>query len=244
MPKEIKEKDFYKLIPAMPYEDEHQNIDKTAKQCFQLAQSMCAERDEIIEEHRDYHHQYETEIAYLEGELSELEDKYEKRDVEIKTLKYTLQVANSFAKDNRELQQELDLTNKQCKFDLGEVRRDLIETHTKQLESKDKELAQLKSKSKITDEEIMLILMNFSKDHNVNPNSIKIANWWKSDNVKWMRDKIAPVESGKTILKVGRFELFEVTGSVFNGSPTIKLKTITEDEGTTIDLDELFEREM
>jgi len=44
-------------------------------------------------------------------------------------------------------------------------------------------------------------------------------------------------------LKVGRFELSDATSEHFNGKPTIWLKT-NEGEGTTIDLEKLFDREM
>jgi len=49
MAKEITEKDFYNLIPAMSHEDEHENADKTARLCFQLAQQMCDQEGEKVE---------------------------------------------------------------------------------------------------------------------------------------------------------------------------------------------------
>lgn len=45
------------------------------------------------------------------------------------------------------------------------------------------------------------------------------------------------------VLKIGRFEVFEMKEDMFKGKPTIFLRTETG-EGTGIDLEKLFEREM
>jgi len=222
MAKEIKKDDFYAAVI-----DGHNHIHPlttTVHKCFQLAQQMCAERDE--------------EIKNIKKDYGTLSNNYCKVFAELKQLKSMENLLRNIgqqAMDEREvLIKAFDAVRKEFKG-----RTWLMEGRGCYPYNDDR-----------YKEEVRYIMDAFNEINKNVWKEIKSKTFeYRNIIEKPLLEKISKLESqlkstkSKAVLRIGRFILYEATGSVYNGKPNIWLKT-NEGEGTTLDLEDLFEREM